>query len=59
MNNMITNVNVSFKEFLNLVEDGANDYAKHQALCKMIDYANALQMEIDPDPRAVLRREAR
>lgn len=56
---MVTDINVAYKQFLNLVEEGAGDFTTHKALCDMIDYADSLRMEIDPDPRAMCRREAR
>jgi len=56
---MVTDMNVAYKQFLNLVEEGAGDYTTHKALMNVIECANVLQMEIDPDPRAMCRREGR
>lgn len=67
-NTMVTNITTSLKHFLNEVEMGPVDSSEaaetaHRkrmmhVLTALSTYVNVAQMEIDPDPRARLVREA-
>lgn len=67
-NAMVTNITTSLKHFLNEVEMGPVDSSKaaetaHRnrmmhVLTALSTYVNAAQMEVNPDPRAQIVREA-